>query len=72
MIIYDTVWNSLSVFDRKLLVFAAYPGMLEGIAQYEARRSWDSLLTATKVEVSRLNWNEILGRDVIECNQTHG
>lgn len=58
------VWSNLSVHDRKLLIFAARPEILEGIAQAEARRWWPALQPTLQEALERISWNEVLGRDV--------
>lgn len=72
MTLYGAVWSSLTVFERKKLIFAARPETLEGIAQLEARRRWQQLQPAMQDALNRVDWNVVLDRKVIECNQTHG
>ena len=64
MTVLGAIWGSLSVSDRELLVFAIRPNSTR-LAQFEAKQWWPKLLPSTQEALALLDWNAVLGRNVV-------
>lgn len=64
MILAGVVWDKLSKPDRSKLLRIAYPERTEYLINFEAKLRWQKLLPSTQQDVSDVDFNSVLGRDV--------